>query len=206
MPTPVETPNRATLTHPERSSTRVTHKAPLAWLPWLAGLLLALLLLLVTVVLAAADDGDDTSGPDTATSRSALADKALVGGAGVAPTAQRNAPGGRQAGTAGTVLFAENSATVDAQGRRVVANAASALKAAGVTSVLVLGYTDVIAGTPVNVPLSKQRAEAVADLLRKALPGVSVTAVGRGEKDPVAGNSSDAGRQHNRRAVIVASG
>lgn len=213
MPAPVETPNRATTTHPERSSQRVTHKTPLAWLPWLVAALLALLLLLVVLLVAAANDDDrnpngssTTASTLSAATLGALSEKALIGGAGTSPTAQREAPGRRDAGTAGTVLFAEDSAVVDAQGRRVVSAAAASLKAAGVKRVEVVGYTDVVAGTPVNAPLSQQRADAVAALLRKELPGVTVTTAGRGEQDPVASNSSDAGRQQNRRAAILARG
>lgn len=104
------------------------------------------------------------------------------------------------------MLFAENSADVDADGQKVVDAAVSSLKQAGVKTVEVRGYTDVIAGTPVNVSLSQQRADAVARLLQSALPGVQVTTRALAERDPVADNSTDAGRQQNRRAAIVAVG
>jgi hypothetical protein len=48
MTEPTRTPNPATSSHPERSSRRVAHKSPLAWLP--LALLLLLLLLLALIV------------------------------------------------------------------------------------------------------------------------------------------------------------
>lgn len=209
MTTPVRTPNRATTTRPERSSRRVTHKAPLAWLPWVAGALLALLLLAVIGILVAAKDDAGSSGAAAGLSSSALdavSSRALIGGAGSRPGAQSSAPGHRDPGTAGTVLFEENSAGVDAAGRQVVSAAAAALRAAGAKKVEVAGFTDVVAGTPVNVPLSQARADAVAALLRQQLPGVAITTTGRGEHDPVASNATPAGRQQNRRAAILARG
>lgn len=66
------------------------------------------------------------------------------------------------------------------------------------------GHTDNVGGEIFNADLSKRRADAV----RIFLEGVGVArerlrAVGRGESDPVDSNSSQAGRQHNRRIEIV---
>lgn len=137
-----------------------------------------------------------------------LAANALVGGAGVAAatdsSAGRTLTGERETGTAGTVLFPEASATVDSEGKKVIAQAASDLRSAGVRSVQVVGYTDKIAGENINDPLSQQRADAVAGALRSELPGVSVTTEARGAEEPVSTNDTEQGRQQNRRAAIVA--
>lgn len=135
---------------------------------------------------------------------------ALVGGAGIAaaPAASAGTASGTTvtapaAGTVGTVLFAEGSAQIDPEGQKVLAAAAQALRSGGATSVQAVGYTDMVAGTPVNGPLSQQRADAVATALRSLLPGVPVTASSKAEADPVATNDTDAGRQQNRRVVLL---
>lgn len=214
MTTPVQTPNTATTTKPERSSKRTARKAPLGWLPWLLLLLLALLIAgIVAALLASRDDNSSSSTRSTTSSAStlgAVAAGALVGGGGAAAadaaTASGSATGTREAGTAGTVLFAEGGATLDANAQRVIAQAVTNLRRAGVRSVEVIGYTDVVAGQPVNAPLSQQRADAVAAQLKKSLPGVTVTTSAQGEADPIAPNSTEQGRQQNRRAAIVARG
>jgi len=142
---------------------------------------------------------------------------ALIGGAGLAPTgigkagaAPGTAAGAAAAhqapGTAGTVLFAEASPAIDANGNKVIATAARNLKTSGAKRVEVRGYTDVLSGPKVNTPLSRRRADNVANALRALLPGVSVTPVGKDTADPVAPNKTAAGRQQNRRAAIVATG
>ena len=137
---------------------------------------------------------------------------ALVGGAGLAPAAATNTAGSgggakvaaAAPGTAGTVLFAEGKAGIDADGRQVVTTAAKNLTAGGAKNVQVIGYTDMVAGTPVNGPLSQQRAQAVAAELKALLPaGTTITTSAKGEADPAASNTTAAGRQQNRRVAIL---
>ena len=137
----------------------------------------------------------------------ALTGASLVGGAGVAPAAASAEAGTlakRDAGTVGTVLFAEGSAEVDANGTKVVDQAVQTLRSSGARQVVVAGYTDVVAGQAVNEPLSERRASAVAASLKQALPELSVTTEARGQQAPVASNENDEGRQQNRRAAILA--
>jgi len=104
------------------------------------------------------------------------------------------------------VLFAAASRAIDANGNKVIAQAARNLKTSGAKRVEVRGYTDVLSGPKVNTPLSRQRADNVASALRALVPGVTVTPVGKDTADPVAPNNTAVGRQQNRRAVIVAAG
>lgn len=217
-----DTPNPATTTVPTRSSKRIAHKKPLGWLPWVALLLLAALIALVIYAATEANESSSKTAVTPASTTSAArngggfdaaaaASGALVGGAGAAPAAADTGNGGavtaqRTPGTAGTVLFAEGSAAIDSDGQQVITAAAANLQRAHATQVQVIGYTDVVAGTPVNVPLSQQRATAVADALRSMLPGVTVTPSAKGQADPVAPNSTPQGRARNRRAAIVAVG
>jgi len=69
------------------------------------------------------------------------------------------------------------------------------------------GYTDNIGGDEANMKLSQQRADGVRDfLVQQGLEENAVTAVGLGKAEPVADNSTNEGRQKNRRVEIVISG
>jgi outer membrane protein OmpA-like peptidoglycan-associated protein len=69
------------------------------------------------------------------------------------------------------------------------------------------GYTDSTGGDAFNLSLSGQRADAVrAFLVQQGLNAEQVTSVGMGPANPVADNSTAAGRQQNRRVEIIVSG
>ncbi len=73
--------------------------------------------------------------------------------------------------------------------------------------VQVEGYTDSVGGDAYNQKLSENRADAVSDFLtQNGVPAGNVTAHGYGKADPVADNSTAAGRQQNRRVNLVVSG
>ena len=74
--------------------------------------------------------------------------------------------------------------------------------------VIVNGYTDNqpihTVQFPSNWQLSQARADAVAAVLRAALPASrQVRAVGKGDTDPIATNATPAGREQNRRTEVV---
>jgi len=69
------------------------------------------------------------------------------------------------------------------------------------------GYTDSTGTSDFNQKLSEKRAETVrAYLIDQGLSGDSITSKGFGPSNPVADNSTAAGRQKNRRVEIVVSG
>ena len=70
--------------------------------------------------------------------------------------------------------------------------------------VQITGYTDSTGSAALNNSLSLQRANAVANYLR--LQGVSADRIvteGAGSRNPIASNSTAAGREQNRRVEIV---
>ena len=72
------------------------------------------------------------------------------------------------------------------------------------TSVLVFGHTDSTGDVELNQSLSERRADAARTfLLGAGLENDRVSAVGRGEQDPVDTNETEAGRQANRRVLIA---
>ncbi|WP_299728764.1 OmpA family protein [uncultured Endozoicomonas sp.] len=67
----------------------------------------------------------------------------------------------------------------------------------------IVGYTDSTGGDKINLPLSQQRAESVADyLVFQGVPATRISAFGQGSADPIASNSTSAGRAQNRRVEI----
>ncbi len=68
---------------------------------------------------------------------------------------------------------------------------------------VVIGHTDDTGSEAVNNPLSLDRAEAVRDYLaRHGVPANRIEVEGRGEREPVATNTTPQGRAMNRRAEI----
>ena len=104
-----------------------------------------------------------------------------------------------------SVLFATDKATLTGAANAVIAEAAKQITAAGSSrAITVTGHTDSNAGDAYNLALSKRRAAAVAKALAPKIPrGIRITAVGRGETDPIADNGSAPGRALNRRVTIT---
>ena len=72
--------------------------------------------------------------------------------------------------------------------------------------ITVIGHTDSTGSDAINDPLSRDRAEAVRDYLSvRGVPRDRITVVGRGSREPVAGNDSDSSRAQNRRVEIFLS-
>jgi OmpA-OmpF porin, OOP family len=71
----------------------------------------------------------------------------------------------------------------------------------------VAGHTDSIGNDAYNMALSERRANTVRDfLIANGVPADRLTARGYGETDPIADNSTDAGRAQNRRVGLRVKG
>lgn len=70
--------------------------------------------------------------------------------------------------------------------------------------IVVEGHTDAMGNDDYNKRLSQQRAEAVkqAIMTKFGIQGDRITAIGRGESDPIAPNDTDEGRALNRRVEV----
>jgi outer membrane protein OmpA-like peptidoglycan-associated protein len=72
------------------------------------------------------------------------------------------------------------------------------------TAITVVGHTDAEGSSESNRDLSQRRAQAVVDYLgSKNVNAARLTAVGRGETEPVADNKTEAGRRANRRVELL---
>jgi outer membrane protein OmpA-like peptidoglycan-associated protein len=100
------------------------------------------------------------------------------------------------------VLFAVDKDSLNPAATSRLATVAAKIKQSAAGAVHVTGYTDNTGSTTHNQDLSQRRARSVAAALRRLAPGVSFTAVGRGESHPVASNSDPGGRALNRRVSV----
>jgi type VI secretion system protein ImpK len=104
-------------------------------------------------------------------------------------------------------MFPSGSATINQGYYRLLERIGNALKEEK-GPVQVIGYTDNqpirTVRFPSNYQLSTSRAEAARDLVVRALgePG-RVTAIGKADADPIAANTSEEGRDQNRRIEVV---
>ena len=102
------------------------------------------------------------------------------------------------------VSFDTGSAVIKPQMRTVLDPFAAGLRDDPKAQLTIVGHTDSTGSAAVNNPLSVQRAQSVSDYL--SAQGVASTRIqidGRGEREPVADNGSDAGRAKNRRVEIL---
>ena len=121
------------------------------------------------------------------------------------PSAVPVAGGGVSTRLSGTVLFDRDSAALKPAARTLVVGLARTLRDSRAGTLTVLGYTDNLGSAQLGITLSRARAEAVAAVFRTELAatGITITAVGRGEANPVAPNDTEANRAKNRRVEIV---
>ena len=83
---------------------------------------------------------------------------------------------------------------------------ADKLKACPDPKVSVVGHTDSSGNDAINIPLSENRAKAVADyLISQGVAGDRVTSKGVGSAEPIASNDTPAGMAQNRRTDITVS-
>jgi len=102
------------------------------------------------------------------------------------------------------VTFATGSAVVDQGFLPALRSIARSLRDHPYSTIRVVGHTDNVGSAAYNKTLSQERALAVARIL--VAYGVSssrITYSGRGFAEPIASNSSAAGRAMNRRVEIV---
>lgn len=101
------------------------------------------------------------------------------------------------------VSFDVNSANIKPELRTVLDTFANSLRDDPNAQLSIIGHTDSTGSDAINNPLSLERARSVRDYL--AARGVSASRIetsGRGEREPIADNNSEAGRARNRRVEM----
>jgi outer membrane protein OmpA-like peptidoglycan-associated protein len=108
--------------------------------------------------------------------------------------------------TLGDVLFDTGKAGLKAGATSNLNKLAAFLNQYPDRTVVIEGYTDSVGSEDYNQGLSERRADSVkAYLASQGIGATRLSALGRGESDPVAGNESAAGRQQNRRVEVIIS-
>jgi peptidoglycan-binding protein ArfA len=108
--------------------------------------------------------------------------------------------------TSGPIYFGNDGVSLTPADTQSLTQVADKLKACSNAHVTINGYTDNSGSDSVNVPLSTQRAAAVADfLVSHGVAADHVVAKGLGSANPIGPNDTPDGRAKNRRAEIVVS-
>lgn len=106
--------------------------------------------------------------------------------------------------TLGDVLFETGKADLKGTATANLAKLTAFLTQDPDRSLVIEGHTDNVGSESYNQVLSQNRADSVkAFLLSQGVASNRITAFGKGESSPVAGNDSSAGRQMNRRVEII---
>ncbi len=101
------------------------------------------------------------------------------------------------------VSFATGRADIQASLRPILDQFASGLRDQPNTELRIVGHTDSTGSDAVNNPLSLERAASARDYLAsRGVQSSRVQIAGRGSYEPIADNSTDAGRAKNRRVEI----
>lgn len=105
--------------------------------------------------------------------------------------------------TLDNVLFETGKANLKNTSFKAIDELASAMTAKKTMEIEIAGHTDNVGDKNANLKLSQERAEAVrAYLIKQGIDANRITAKGYGDTKPVADNSTDKGKQQNRRTEV----
>ena len=102
------------------------------------------------------------------------------------------------------ITFDINSYVIKPQFRNTLDSVATVLKTYPDSTIVVSGHTDTTGNDAINNPLSINRASSVESYLEsQGISSSRITSRGFGSKQPIASNSTEAGRAQNRRVEIA---
>ncbi len=101
------------------------------------------------------------------------------------------------------ISFATGRSDVSTTFAPILNQFATSLNQNPVTTVTIIGHTDTTGSDAINNPLSVDRANSTRNyLVARGVAGNRIATDGAGSRQPVADNSTDAGRAKNRRVEI----
>ena len=103
------------------------------------------------------------------------------------------------------VLFETNSSELNDTAQEILKQVAQEIDDANSSLVSIDGHADNTGNNEINTPLSKERAKSVESALLELITreGVSFQTEGHGSADPIADNSTEEGRERNRRVSVT---
>jgi hypothetical protein len=102
------------------------------------------------------------------------------------------------------VLFALDSATLDAEALATVAAAAQEFQRTGSARITLRSHTDTSGNAEYNQALSERREQAVTDeLIRQGVPADAISGIAVGETDPAVPTGDGVPEEQNRRVEIA---
>ncbi len=103
----------------------------------------------------------------------------------------------------GDFLFTKGSSQLSDGAKKKIKAIADALKRDKDNKITVIGYTDNKGNKSSNQKLSERRAKAVMkELIADGIASTKVSAIGKGDEEPVASNDTEEGRAKNRRTEL----
>jgi len=103
----------------------------------------------------------------------------------------------------GNVTFVTDAADINSGFYSTLNSVAKVLNKYDNSTVMVSGHTDSTGSDEYNLDLSRRRAQSVASyLMGQGVKSKRFEVIGMGKSNPIASNSSAAGRQQNRRVEI----
>ena len=104
------------------------------------------------------------------------------------------------------IQFDYDSAQIRPDSEPVLAELFAGLQADASATIVIEGHTSSEGSDDYNQALSERRAQAVVDdLVRRGLDAGRITALGKGEAEPIAPNADEHGRSLNRRVEVACS-
>lgn len=124
--------------------------------------------------------------------------------AGTGVDVNRNPDGSINLVMPGAITFDTNKSNIKPNFYATLNKVAQVLTEDNKSGILVTGYTDSTGNDSINLPLSQARANSVANYLAgQGVARTRINAQGLGSANPIADNSTVAGREQNRRVEIA---
>lgn len=124
--------------------------------------------------------------------------------AGTGVTVTPNANGNIDLVMPGNITFAFDSASLNPSFRPTLDKLAATMNEYNQNTITIAGHTDSVGKPSYNMNLSRDRANAVRNyLVSRGVASSRINVVAYGQTRPIADNSTDSGRQQNRRVELT---